>query len=29
MCVDFLPEIRHTAVTDLVCREFFIEDFEE
>ena len=41
MCVDFLPEIRHTAVADFNCRpikdlveyvvprEFFIEDFEE
>lgn len=40
MCVDFLPEIRHTAIADfncrpikdlvedVVCREFFIEDFE-
>ena len=41
MCVDFLPEIRHTTVADFncrpikdlvedaVCRQFFIEDFEE
>ena len=41
MCVDFLSEIRHTAVAefncrpikdlveDVVFREFFIEDFEE
>ena len=38
MCVDFVPEIRHTAVADfncrpsedlmedVVCREFFIEE---
>ena len=41
MCVDFLPEIRHIAVADLdcrpikdlvedvVCREFFVKDFEK
>ena len=41
MCVDFLPEIRHTAladfnctpikdlVEDVVCREFFVENFEK
>ena len=41
MCVDFMPEIWHTAVADfngrpikdlvedVVCREFFVEDFEE
>ena len=41
MCVDFLPEIRYTAVADfncrpikdlvedVVCREFFVEDFKE
>lgn len=41
LCVDFLPEIWHTAVADfncrpiedfvedVICRGFFVEDFEE
>jgi len=37
VCVDFLPEIRHTAVADfncrpmedVVCREFIVRDFEK
>ena len=41
MCLDFLPEIRNTAVDDfncrliedlvedVVCREFFVKDFEK
>ena len=41
MCVDFLPEIRHTAVADfnctrikdlvedVVCRGFIVKDFEK
>ena len=39
MCLDFLPEIRNTAVDDfncikdlvenVVCKEFFVKDFEK